>query len=599
MASVDNFKKVPVKVPYKSAFDKSYRNTLTGRTGSLIPVLCDELIANSDVYCRVPFVLGMPPLASDTFANINYKLEAFFVPTRLLMHGYERFIEGDTKISYGGPDETQYNLRAPVVWIQEAPAAGTLADYLGLVIDDYDYNKQLLLTAFPFLAYALIYDEWYRASMVTKSIFDDYVTSTWRPGSMKSIYPTDNPNVGYQASLYSDLAFTDGSSLNTIRQRNYGLDYFTTATPNAQNGPAIGVSLSINSSYIDEGLTFNYDSSEPGDSSVEFAPADNAINSIRNSGSGWFGSRDGSNKYDTQYNNTFPNSNNPSGAGVAHNGGFTIASLRAANSLQIFLERNRLAGDRFVDFLKANYGSDLASGVAQRPVYLGSASVPVYVNGVLQTANGGSETSLNPFDTVGSNYGRASAQSKDFVVKFHVDEPGYFFIIGSLVPEVSYSSGIDRQLRRYVSEGSRTDMANHLLQNVGPQPVLYVENNSVVDSNLDKVFGFVDRYADWMTKKNQVHGLMRDGQSLSSFVFQRSFEAPGGISTDFLEIPVDALDGIMAVNDANAGFTYWADFYFDYKVSMPLARYSIPSLQDPAYEHGDTIWLNRGGVRLD
>jgi len=144
MALNDFFQKKPVKVPYKSGFDKSFRSTITGDTGSLVPILCDELIPNTDVYCRVPFVIGMPPLASDTFMNVNYKMEAFFCPTRLLMRGYERAMNGDTKIA-----DTNYNIRFPVVRVFENPAAGSLTDYLGLTINYYYYQKEQLVIFRP------------------------------------------------------------------------------------------------------------------------------------------------------------------------------------------------------------------------------------------------------------------------------------------------------------------------------------------------------------------------------------------------------------------------------------------------------------------
>lgn len=77
MLGIDNLRKVPVKIPYKSGFNKSYRHTLSGETGSLIPIFVDEIIPNEDVYLRCPFSLRLPPLATDTFMNISYKLEAF------------------------------------------------------------------------------------------------------------------------------------------------------------------------------------------------------------------------------------------------------------------------------------------------------------------------------------------------------------------------------------------------------------------------------------------------------------------------------------------------------------------------------------------
>lgn len=588
--NVINFRKVPAKIPYKSGFTPSFRNTLTGTTGTLIPVLCDELMPNRDVYLCLPFVLGMPPLATDTFMNLNYKLEAFFVPTRLLMRGYEQWINGDTQIKYGN---SYFKIRTPVFDLgafcgSGFSIAGSLFDYLGIrssVAGDSEGNfDNIFLSAFPVLAYHLIYEEWYRNSLVQQSIFTDSITSNYVVRNFRDVIPSDNPNVNYEIQV--EDVFNDGVHFYELRQRNFGSDYFTSSTPSPQNGPAIGVGLSLDTSYFKAAIDSRISDGNwnNADDNLKVSPSDSGVGDWPASSKGIFTSRSGL----TQ---------NQARAGAA--GGFTIASLRAANSLQQFLERNNIAGNRFVDFLRANYGANLADGVAQRPVYLGSSSTPVYASGVLQTAGVGGQTN-NPFDSVGASYGRAQAQSKDFVIKFHNDEPGYLMVIGSLVPEVTYSSGIERMFMRYVKADSRTDMANHLLQNVGPQPIFNAElEEKVSSSDFVNVFGYVDRYADWMTRNNQLHGLLRDGESLQSFALQRSVNVEDGISSSMLQIPKNYLDQVMAVTQANAGYSYWVDFYCDYRVSQPLARYSIPSLQDPAYEHGDTIWLNRGGVRLD
>lgn len=572
MSSVDNFRKVPVKIPYKSGFDKSHRNTLTGTTGTLIPVLCDELLPNSDVFLRMPFVLGMPPLATDTFMNVNYKLEAFFVPTRLLMKGYEKWINGETSITVGGVSS---KIRTPVIsfvvsstypdehndWIKP----GDLADYLGFKSDiAVGSDDKVNISAFPFLAYHLIYNEWYRNSLVQKDIMSYDISSVYQAKNFTSVIPLER-DLEYE--IHPASKFEDNVAIGSLRQRNFGADYFTVSTPRTQNGPVMGVNLSI---------------------------VDGVTNSINNPIRFGSETEKGKGSFNSGVNRNAETTSSKSN-------GFTIASLRAANSMQQFLERNNIAGNRFVDFLRANYGADLSDGVAQRPVYLGSSSTPVYVNGVLQTANGGDESGNNPFNSVGSNYGKAIAQDKDFVVKFHTSEPGYLMVLGSLVPEVTYSSGVRRYLTRYTLPDSRADMANHLLQNVGQQPIYMSEIEGWLDSSdFGNVFGFVDRYADWMTSNNELHGLFRDGESLESFALQRSYlSVEDGITSSFLMIPKNYLDQVMAVTNENAGYSYWVDFYCDYKVSMPLARYSIPSLQDPAYEHGDTVWLNRGGVRIE
>lgn len=191
----------------------------------------------------------------------------------------------------------------------------------------------------------------------------------------------------------------------------------------------------------------------------------------------------------------------------------------------------------------------------------------------------------------------------------------------TLVPKVTYSTGIAKKLMRYTSN-SRSDMANPLLQGTGNQPIYTYELVSDIaftdPNNLDRtIFGFTERYADWKSKNDEVHGLLRenngttwivDGQNVSdtggllqSFALQSSFDSSNltaQITSDFLQIPTSYLDQVAASNGSISRYGCWIDSYLDFKVSMPLARYSLPTLQDPATEHGDTVVLDRGGKRL-
>lgn len=57
-----------------------------------------------------------------------------------------------------------------------------------------------------------------------------------------------------------------------------------------------------------------------------------------------------------------------------------------SNALQEFAEINGYASPDYVQTLSARYGSSLSYGVAQKPVFLGSADIPMYTSGVEQTA---------------------------------------------------------------------------------------------------------------------------------------------------------------------------------------------------------------------
>lgn len=538
--------KVVVKVPKRSGFDKSHQNLLTSKCGTLTPILVDEIIPNTKIHLNEVISASLPPLASDTFMRCNLKVEAFFCPSRLLYGGLEDWLtDQDLKI----PTQTNSVKAAiPVLAIQSTDWSngylgnGTLMDYLGVRnISSSSYVSTFNI--FPLLAYHRIYDDWYRNTNIQQQVFSKYMPeyqpaggSTGLGTSPVPVYtlPYSTLNTGqsnatdWQYHLNDQLA--DGVRLGSLRQRNFGFDYFTSAFNSPQRGSAQGVTFSTSGST----------------------------------------------------------------------GNITIAALRAANSLQQFAERNQLAGRKLQDYVKANYGADLSSGVAQRSLYLGSGEIPVYSKGIYQQSNtAGSSSTQNPMsDSVGAQFGSAQCSGKiDLISDFVAQEPGYLMVLASLVPVVTYASGIDRMMLRYNTQSSQTDMATPLLQNVGNEPIYGVELTGL--GTTSHIFGYTERFASFKTKMDTLHGLLRDGASLQSFALQRTVTgSTPTISSSFLEIPTSYLDQVAAVAGDISNYGVWIDTYADYKVSMPLAEYSIPSLQDPAYEHGNNVVLDLNGSKL-
>ena len=547
------YDKQTVMVPKKSGFDKSFQNLFTAKVGTIVPILTDELIPNTTVNLKAAISAQLPPLASDTFMRCKLKYAAFFVPTRLLMNRYEEWLtDAPTSGGHGG-------VRTPIITVPAGatPAdrvkylgPGTLADYLGYKTTTQTANSlvgAVKMSALPFLAYHKIYEDWFRNTLIQKSIYVDTATldtlnaataRTYAVSRVPFVPPTYNgvfqinPLLTNQTDGGSPL-YADGVHLMSTRQANFDIDLLTSCTPQAQNG---------NSQTV--GLTVDTD---------------------------------------------------------AKTGQFTISALRAANSIQQFLERNNIAGNRMVDYVKANYGANLSDGVAQRALLLGSGSFDMYSKGVYQTG-GNFPDSSNPFNVVAAKYGSAFADGNDTLVNgFTAMEPGYLMVLCWLSPKVTYSTGIDPVLDRYVEGTSgasqRTEMANPILQNVGNEAIY---NRIITDKvNSGLIFGYNDRYCTWKDKIDEVHGLMRDGESLCPFALQRTFTTDNpAINTSFLQIPTTYLDEVAAVSGDVSKYGYWADTYFDYKVSMPLARYSVPSLQNPAEEHGDAVTINKGGTHL-
>ncbi len=562
------FSKVPVSIQKRSGFSKSFKNFFTTKVGVITPMLVDEVIPNSTVNLKIDLSAKLPPLASDTYLNTEVKIEAFFVPHRILSPNWENWIQ-NRSVSYGSQSRVPQGIpilaypnkstnKTFVTAPGELPAfvdsvkafgTGTLFDYLGCPIDEnptdeggYDIN------GLPLFAYHKIYDDWYRNPNIQKSCFDYTPVVASSDGGatyLRSRSFINNPIPYYSTDLKiflqntqeadskNCLQLADGHSLVSLRSRNFGYDYFTSCFATPQYGSPQSVKIES------------------------------------------------------------PSTNDAK---------FTISALRAANSLQIFAERNQIAGDKYVDFVKTQYGAKLNYGVAQRSVLLGSASFSMGVNGVYQTTPSSQNTldSNNPFNTIGSRYGSAYASGSDFIIKnFTADEFGYIMVMFTLVPRVSYSTSLDKMFVRYIGNGSQTDAANPLLQNVGNEPVYAFELAGFRNSWSDYVFGYNERFASWKIKNDQVHGLFRHDSSLRSFVPQRYVVSDGTyIDNDFLKIMPSYYDDNTAASDTISMYGVMVDSILNYNVVMPLAEFSIPSLEDPAREHGNVIMVNRGGKSL-
>lgn len=565
MANEYQFSKVSVKVLDRSAFDKSHSNLLTGKVGSLVPVLVDELIPKSTIRLRSAVLAKLPPLASETFMRVRLHLEAFFVPFRLLYGGYQYAMSGQ-KVSgrrVGVPVacfKTGDFDEKSGVRVSPSPlfGPGSLSDYFGLKGSNLGQGTTAevpsswngkRINIFPYLAYARIWDDWYRNPSVQTSLFhpiangQSLVELSCLPYHSCNNAGVIDDSVGGQVGSTNDIYYLngdqsassrrsllgDGSSLGRIRQRNFGRDYFTSATltPTIGEMPALEINTSGSSSSI------------------------------------------------------------------------TIGSIRSINSLTQFAERNALANTNYWDWLEANYGDRPKDAVLQRPQYLGRMVLDVYSNGVAQQSNSSGVDTQNPFKSVGAKYGDASASGEDTLFDdFDVHEPGMLMVLASLVPRAAYSTGMARYLLHYTEDGFRADsLANQIFENVGPQPIF----KSELDGNFHagvapkSVFGFTDRFAEFKDIPDQVHGLFNDGQSLESFALQRSFDNSVALSSDFLEIPTDFLDQVAAVNGDISQFGYWLDCFFKYTVVQPLSRYSTPSLVMPAEIHGDRVSVRRSG----
>lgn len=536
------FEKVPVKVQKRSGFDMSHENLFSATIGTLIPASVEEVMPGDIVSVGAALSVELPPLATNFKGRVDARLEAFFVPNRLLWSGWQDYICQDPNHQPVVPGFSVADTVPTVQLTASTAGVGSLADYLG--VKGFNTTSGQTTTAnvnaLPFLAYQKIIDDWYRDSNIQQPFFVDGIASL---GANSNIYASSMPYYRTTGILSSTSAWNspnsvlgyNGRDLRSLAQRNFAKDYFTTMTTEPQSGAAAQ-------------LQFTVDATVDADTNTQ-------------------------------------------------NGSFTIASLRAANSLQKWLERNNMAGTRYYDQILAHYGVLPSDAVFQRSVLLGAMTTPVIVNSISQQAQGTNAQTKNPYGaSTGAQFGKGNAFGKDSLIgKFEVKEHGYIMIMFSLVPHAYYSTGS----RRYITHrGASSTFAFPEFANIGDQPVYKDEmwsNATLIGANSS--IGYAQRYAEYKFHDDEIHGLLQDGQNLNSFVLSRGFDGTASLNSSLLEIPTNYMDSVMITTSGVSGFNCIVDCFFDAKYVRPLPEYSLPSLCDGEND-GKKVYVPKGGTRL-
>ena len=505
------FNKVPVKIQKRSGFDLSHENFFTATTGTLTPCFVEEVLPGDKFSIGTAMQVKMPPMAVDFYGRIDAKLEFFFVPNRRVWGGWQQFITESTNSGPNAESPVPSFFCPQIVAGGQAALPGTLYDYLGFKTVSGSHPSISSVNYLPFGAYQKIWDDWYRDSLLQKPFFTEGVPTTAKAPGVK-----DMPHIVECKDFNGSDMGNDGVAIQTLRQRNWAKDYFTSCTTRPQNGAAASLTFSVT---------------------------------------------------DTE-------------------GSFSIASLRAANALQKWLERNNLAGNRYYDQILAHFGVVPSDASVQRSLFLGSLTSPVIVNSVNQTATSNSgSNSTNPFSTVGASYGKVQCYEKGSLVKgFEAKEHGYIMGIFSLVPHANYSSGARRHL---ISRRNNSDFAWPEFAGIGDQAVRVAELNASAARGQD-IFGYNQRYSEYKYHDDEVHGLLRDGTlasgadsavDLSPYALQRYITGEDvDISSAFIQIPTNFLDNQLAATDKVSGYSCMVDCYFDVKALRTLPEYSLPCL---------------------
>lgn len=500
----------------RSKFSLSHYVLKTAKMGYLLPIGAMEVLPGDSFRQATSVFMRLAPMLAPVMHPVKISVHHWFVPTRLIWDDFEDFITG-------GPTNTDVS-EMPTITSPSSSgwATGSLADHLGLPPGIPD----LEVSALPFRAYNLIYNEWYRDQdleterafstdsgadtttdiSVAKSDWErDYFT-TARP------WPQKGPSVSVPinangATLNAagvgvrSLDPSDGAGLPNLKFRfptstnpsaEYYLTTISTATANQGNrGTDVQFVNGPTGAYtVDQNPQF----SGTGRAPLEFAPNQ------------WFGITDSFKN--AQISGTF--------------GGIDINALREAFALQRFAEHRAMYGSRYVEYLRY-LGIKASDARLQRPEYLGGGKQTIQFSEVLQTAEG--------TDPVGTLRGHGIAAFRSNRYRRFFEEHGYIISLMVVRPKAVYMQGVPRMWLRRVRE----DYFQAELQHIGQQEVYTKELYGAAPAGDDgglKVFGYQNRYDDYRGNPSYVCGEFRD--TLDYWHMARSFANEPTLNSDFI-----------------------------------------------------------------
>lgn len=525
---------------YRSRFSKNYSCQTTGSYGMLIPVMARFCLPGDIWKCGARLLIRYQPTLAPILTRAKAKVRYFFMPLRLL---YPDICE---QVITGSHDGKEITGSLPVFpnflegYTGNATVKkGSFWDYLGIqkginFNDLKDSDKSFMPANYWLKGYLRIFWDYFRDENLNgSSSYADF------------------------EAFFSALC-KNGFGFQTVESVNLRKDYFTSSLPWQMKGPTptFTVQQSVDfTNTVVRGST----AASTGFVAVDNSSADERL---------FAGKRSSDSQhviYDADDTHMLLDALNRAKITGAS---FDVSDLRAIFAQTRVFERLARCGSRYTEYLRANFNTSPSDGTLQRAVYLGGFSQPIVTTEIAQNAADGD----NP---VGTLRGKGISDSGGFAAPYFVKEFGIIMGVLSVMPEVNYTQGIDREY----TYKERFDFFNPSFQNLSEQEVRNAELYVDADGKNAETFGFQGYFNELRTSRNIVSGDLVD--TLSYWTQSINFTARPNLNSAL--VSSDAYDN---VNGFRRPFAVPSEkpLIIDCRnlldVYRPMVRSSVPGLID-------------------
>lgn len=506
----------------RNAFDLSRSDIFSASAGMLLPCFVEEVNPNEHFEITPSSFLRTMPLNTAAYTRLKQNVEFYFVPYRLLLRQFPQFIVGTEYAISSLQTLNNYKNSLPSIDLQKCLLnlvnAANSNPIEAHAVDALGYPAwRGTLRLLDLLGYGVTASELVKAAKANPNMTESNISSMkvnpFRLLAYQKVYYDFYRNPLYELNrpeAYNiDSLYTSSSSTSTLsvwsnvakasndyyilRYRNWKKDYFNALSPYFQ------------------GTDYLTDSINP----PSFA------------GGGTPGTSD-------QYIGKLGSIS----MGASSNITFSIANLRSAYALDKLYRLTIAAGDGdYASQIKAHYGFEFPHD-SYKSLFLGGVDAPVTISEVITTAT-------TERGEAGDIFGKGLSANRDKTIRFDSKEHGIILGIFSVVPECDYASSM---LDRFNMKFNREDYYQPEFADLGKQGVApYEFASEYFNPRSITTMGFINRYAEYKTKVDKVHGEFAPTGSLDAWSTVRQYKSFNGpVSNSFFKINPAVLDKIFA-----------------------------------------------------